>query len=84
MVDVAPTILELAGATIPPEMDGGSFAPLLLGRPATRRDFTLIEYVLNELERRTFRFGRFGRCVHKHIAVILSSETIEVAMSTAY
>ena len=25
-------------------MDGGSFAPLLLGQPACRRDFTLIEY----------------------------------------
>jgi hypothetical protein len=84
MVDIAPTILELAGGTPPPEMDGGSsrgpwshhhaplyifdaqslrkykgwcmnawlygpwlggsFAPLLLGKPADRRDFTLIEY----------------------------------------
>lgn len=44
MVDIAPTILELAGGTVPPEMDGGSFAPLLLGQPTTRRDFTLIEY----------------------------------------
>ena len=46
MVDWAPTLLELAGGTAPPAMDGGSFAGLLQGKPSAARpsDFTLIEY----------------------------------------
>ena len=46
MVDWAPTLLELAGGTAPPAMDGGSFAGLLQSKPAAARpsDFTLIEY----------------------------------------
>ena len=39
-IDVAPTILDLAGIPAPSEMDGVSLRPLLEGRPAApRRDF---------------------------------------------
>merc|ERR1712070_854770 len=48
MVDVAPTVLELAGAAgSPSAMDGHSFAPQLLGKAhpaAFPRDAVLIEY----------------------------------------
>ena len=44
-VDLAPTIVELAGGTVPPLMDGSSFAPLLRGEPEPmKRDTALMEY----------------------------------------
>lgn len=45
MVDVAPTIIELGGGTVPDKMDGHSFAGLLKGsRENTKRDRMTIEY----------------------------------------
>lgn len=38
-IDIAPTIAELAGAAVPSDLDGQSFAPLLRGVPAGRTDF---------------------------------------------
>lgn len=43
-IDIAPTILELAGVEPPAQMDGKSFAPLLAGRQTRWRDELLYEY----------------------------------------
>ncbi|HID77742.1 MAG TPA: DUF4976 domain-containing protein [Planctomycetaceae bacterium] len=45
-IDIAPTILEAAGCSVPPEMqvDGRSFLPLLAGRDIPWRDHILYEY----------------------------------------
>lgn len=44
-VDIAPTILDLAGAAIPAEMSGRSFLPLLHGRsPEWRDEFHFVYY----------------------------------------
>jgi arylsulfatase A-like enzyme len=43
-IDIAPTILELAGVRIPKNMDGESFAPLLKGNKKEWRDTIYYEY----------------------------------------
>lgn len=44
-IDIAPTLIDLMGATPPDEMDGTSFAPLLRGEaPAEWRSDFLIDY----------------------------------------
>jgi len=43
-VDIAPTILDLAGAPIPDRMDGKSLKPLLTGQHADWREDFLYEY----------------------------------------
>jgi N-acetylglucosamine-6-sulfatase len=46
-IDIAPTLLDFAGATLPadaPKMDGRSFRPLLQGRDVPWRDHVLYEY----------------------------------------
>ncbi len=43
-IDVAPTLLELAGAPVPETMQGRSLAPLLRGRATDWRDSFLYEY----------------------------------------
>ncbi len=43
-VDLAPTLLDLAGVPIPSDMQGTSFRPLLEGKPAKWRDAFLYEY----------------------------------------
>lgn len=42
-VDYAPTILELIGAPIPNEIQGTSYAPLLLGKPINTRNEVFME-----------------------------------------
>lgn len=46
-IDIAPTLLELAGVTPPPQskFDGCSFLPLLMGRSTPWRDHILYEYL---------------------------------------
>ena len=43
-IDIAPTMLEIAGVEPPPEMDGRSFLPLLEGRAVEWRDSVIYEY----------------------------------------
>ena len=43
-IDIAPTILELAGLEAPEYMDGWSFLPLLQGKEISWRDVILYEY----------------------------------------
>lgn len=43
-IDVAPTMLDFAGATIPDHMDGTSMKPLLTGESGDWRDYLLYEY----------------------------------------
>jgi N-acetylglucosamine-6-sulfatase len=47
-VDIAPTLLELAGASIPKEMHGRSLAPLFKDNPRKWRDAFLTEYFAEE------------------------------------
>ena len=44
-IDVAPTILDLAGVPIPPEMDGFSLCPLADGREVPSREKCFMEHV---------------------------------------
>ncbi|KPK38170.1 MAG: acetylglucosamine-6-sulfatase [Phycisphaerae bacterium SG8_4] len=43
-IDIAPTILELAGTRLPDDIDGKSFVPLLRGEQPAWRDALLYEY----------------------------------------
>ncbi len=43
-VDIAPTILDIAGVTKPPKMDGSSFFPILAGEEMAWRDTIYYEY----------------------------------------
>ncbi|HSE37957.1 MAG TPA: sulfatase [Blastocatellia bacterium] len=69
-IDLAPTLLELAGATAPNTMQGRSLVPLLEGkRPAWRNSF-LIEYYSDTVFPRVLQMGykavRNGRWKYIH------------------
>ncbi|MCG9894180.1 MAG: sulfatase-like hydrolase/transferase [Fimbriimonadaceae bacterium] len=61
-VDLAPTLLELAGLPVPPELQGRSWAPRLLGRASGGvRDSALTEF----RGWKTLRTDRFRYVVHQ-------------------
>ena len=69
-IDLAPTLLELAGVTAPGTMQGRSLVPLLAGkRPAWRNSF-LIEYYSDKVFPRVLQMGykavRNGRWKYIH------------------
>jgi arylsulfatase A-like enzyme len=47
-VDIAPTVLQLGGATIPKDVHGKSLVPVLEGKPLEWRKSALFEYVLEK------------------------------------
>lgn len=60
-IDIAPTILELAGITIPPSVQGRSFVPVLNQTTNTIRDFAFAEHNWHALAgyERAVRFGDY-------------------------
>ena len=64
-IDLAPTLLELAGVAVPEAMQGRSLAPLLNGKRPSWRDSFLIEYysdkVFPRIERMGYKAVRSGR-----------------------
>ena len=49
-IDIAPTLLELAGGTVSPTMDGKSFLPILKKATATTREFAFAEKNWHDFE----------------------------------
>jgi N-acetylglucosamine-6-sulfatase len=56
-IDLAPTVLELAGAAADPGMDGRSLVPLLEGRNVAWRDAFLVEYYSDTVFPRILNMG---------------------------
>ena len=62
-IDIFPTLLDLTGGTTPPNIDGKSFAGVLLGKTDTHRDVifttTTADHVMNIYPIRSVRTERF-------------------------
>jgi len=69
-IDLAPTLLSMAGASVPGNMQGRSLAPLLKGERVKWRDSFLIEYYSDRVFPRITRMGykavRNGRWKYIH------------------
>ena len=88
MVDVAPTILELAGGSVPAEMDGHSFARQLTHLHSSDQDKILVEYwsigrrvtdgYLVDLPNNTFVGVRLLNATHNYLYVEFYASNTEV------
>lgn len=56
-IDLAPTLLEIAGVSAAKEMDGRSLVPLLRGEPAAWRKSFVIEYFSDKVFPRVLQMG---------------------------
>lgn len=56
-IDIAPTLLSLAGISVPEAMQGRSLAPLLKGERVKWRDSFLIEYYSDKVFPRIYQMG---------------------------
>ncbi len=56
-IDIAPTVLELAGIARPAEMEGRSLVPLFRGAPAPWRSSFVIEYFTDTVFPRVLNMG---------------------------
>jgi N-acetylglucosamine-6-sulfatase len=56
-IDLAPTLLALAGVSVPANMEGRSLVPLLKGEPIRWRDSFLIEYYSDRVFPRVVKMG---------------------------
>ena len=56
-IDIAPTVLELAGVARPAEMEGRSLVPLFRGAPAPWRSSFVIEYFTDTVFPRVLNMG---------------------------
>lgn len=69
-LDLAPTLLELAGVAVPRAMQGRSLVPLLTGKRTAWRDSFLIEYYSDKVFPRVLQMGykavRNGRWKYIH------------------
>ena len=69
-IDLAPTLLSVAGASAPGDMQGRSLGPLLKGEKVKWRDSFLIEYysdrVFPRMERMGYKAARNGRWKYIH------------------
>lgn len=69
-IDIAPTVLELAGANVPRAMQGRSLVPLLKGAKTAWRGSFLIEYYSDKVFPRVLKMGykavRTGRWKYIH------------------
>jgi len=56
-IDIAPTLLEIGGASPAKEIDGRSLVPLLRGEQTSWRDSFLIEYFSDKVFPRVYKMG---------------------------
>jgi uncharacterized sulfatase len=62
-VDILPTLIDLARGTVPEDIDGQSFAPLLLGKTKAHREEIFTTHtgdgVMNIFPIRSVRVGKY-------------------------
>jgi uncharacterized sulfatase len=70
LVDVTPTLIELAGGAVPPGLDGRSFRNVLLGQEATFRDTVFAAHTgdgeMNRFPQRCARDRRYKYVLNLH------------------